>query len=343
MKLSSRDANAFFAKPDVRRAGLLIYGADAMRVALRRQDLVAALIGPEGDSEMRLTRMQAAELRRDGAALTDEVKATGFFPGQRVVLVEEAGDAQSAAIAAALDDWSEGDAMIVVTAGTLAARSKLRKLFEDHSNALAAAIYDDPPSRAEIEAELKRAGLARIDPAAMGDLEALARALDPGDFRQTLEKISLYKRGDSEPLTSGEIAALAPATIEAAVDDVLHAVAEGRDGDIGPLMQKLGGQGETPVYLTIAALRHFRALHAAAADPKGPAAGIARQRPPVFGPRRDRMIRQAQGWSPDRLDRALSTLIDTDLALRSAGQTAPQMALVERAFLRLAHLKTRGR
>lgn len=343
MKLSPRDANAFFAKPDVRRAGILIYGADAMRVALKRQDLVAALIGPEGDGEMRLTRLPAADLRRDGAALTDEVKATGFFPGQRVVLVEEAGDAHCDPIAAALDAWAEGDAMIVVTAGALAARSKLRKLFEDQKNALAAAIYDDPPSRAEIEAELKRAGLGRIDPVAMGDLEALARALDPGDFRQTLEKIALYKRGDPEPLSGREIALLAPATIEAAVDDLLHAVAEGREGDVGPLMQKLGGQGETPVFLTIAALRHFRALLAAAADPKGPAAGIARQRPPIFGPRRDRMIRQAQAWSPAGLERALSTLVDTDLALRSAGQTAPQMALVERVFLRLARLKSLAR
>ena len=37
----------------------------------------------------------------------------------------------------------------------------------------------------------------------------LARALDPGDFRQTVEKIGLYKFGDDTPLTPDEIAALA--------------------------------------------------------------------------------------------------------------------------------------
>ena len=46
MKLSTRDAEAYFAKPDAAKAGLLIYGADAMRVALKRQKMLAALLGP---------------------------------------------------------------------------------------------------------------------------------------------------------------------------------------------------------------------------------------------------------------------------------------------------------
>ncbi|SDI64571.1 DNA polymerase III subunit delta [Aliiruegeria lutimaris] len=343
MKLSGRDANAFFSKPDKRRAGILIYGADAMRVAIKRQDLIAALIGPNGDEEMRLVRLSGPELRRDGAALLDAVKAVGFFPGQRAVLVEDAADGQVDAISSALGEWREGDAMIVVTAGMLKASSKLRKLFETSKNALCAAIYDDPPSRAEIEAELKRAGLNEIDRNAMTDLEALGRALDPGDFRQTLEKISLYKINDPSPLTSEEIAQLAPATVEAAVDDLLHAVAEGRVREIGPLIQKLDGQGEAPVFLVISATRHFRALHSAACDPKGPSSGIARQRPPIFGPRRDRMIRQAQEWGRDKLETALAHLVGTDLELRSGGQTAPQMALVERLFIRLSMLKSARR
>ena len=51
-------------EPD--RAGLLIFGADAMRVALKRQDAVLALIGPEGEAEMRLTRIAASDLLANG-------------------------------------------------------------------------------------------------------------------------------------------------------------------------------------------------------------------------------------------------------------------------------------
>ena len=339
MKLSPRDANAFFTRPDPSRPAILIYGADAMRVALKRQDLVAALIGPQGEDEMRLSRLAGSDLRKDPAALIDATKEVGFFPGPRVVLVDEATDGTTNCLSAALNDWREGDAMMVVTAGTLAKRSKLRKLFEDHRSAYVAAIYDDPPNRQEIEAELSRAGLTAIAPEAMMDLETLARALDPGDFRQTLEKIALYKIGDTSPLSSAEVALLAPATVEAGMDEILHAVAEGRQAEIGPLMSRLSGQGVLPVTLLIMGTRHFRALHAAAAHPNGPSAGIAAMRPPIFGPRRDKMQSQAREGGGRRLERALSALLETDLSLRSAGQTAPQNALVERLFLRLSSLK----
>jgi len=341
MKLSARDAKAFLARPDPSRPAALIYGADPMRVALKRADMLAALLGPGAEEEMRLERIEPGEARRAPGAVADALRATGFFPGQRAVLIEEAGDGVAPAVSVALEDWAEGDAMLVVTAGALPARSKLRKLLEGHKAAVTLPVYDDPPGRAEIEAELKRAGVGEVERAAMADLEVLARALDPGDLRRTLEKIALYKHGDPAPLTSSEVALNAPATIEAALDDVLAAAADGRQADIGRLVQKLEGQGVQPVAMVIAASRHFRALHAAAADPAGPAQALARQRPPVFGPRRDAMIGQARLWGPRKLEQALRLLVDTDLALRSAGQTAPQMALVERLFVRLAVIARR--
>lgn len=341
MKLSPRDAPRYFAAPEPERTGLLIFGPDAMRVALKRQEVIAALIGPEGEEEMRLTRIAAADLRKDKALLMDAVKAVGFFPGPRVAFVDEANDTLAQVITDALSDWQPGDAQIIVTAGQLKATSKLRKLFEAHPNAYAAAIYDNPPSRAEIEAELKRAGMGEISPQAMTDLTGLANALDPGDFRQTLEKIALYKLGDATPLDSDDVIACAPGSTEAEMDDVLNVVAEARTGEIGPLMRRLKAQGVQPVGLCIGATRHFRTLYAAASDPGGAAAGIARVRPPVFGPRRDRMLRQAQNWGAHKLQQALGLLTETDLKLRSAGQTAPDMALVERALIRLSHLAAR--
>lgn len=336
MKLSPRDAPGYFARPDPARTGLLIHGADAMRIALRRQEVIAALIGPEGESEMRLARMPAGELRKDPARLNDAIKAQSFFPGPRVAFVEDATEALAAPILAALQDWQPGDAQIIVTAGQLKPTSKLRKAFETHNSAYAAAIYDDPPSRGEIDAMLNAAGLRNVSPEAQRDLGDLALALDPGDFRQTIEKMSLYKIGDDTPLTPEDIAACAPASTEAELDDVLNIVAEARSGEIGPIMKRLRAQGVQPVALCIAGTRHFRTLYTAASDPQGPAQGLSRMRPPVFGPRRDRMLRQAQRWGAADLEVALQMLTQTDLHLRSAAQTAPQMALVERTLIRLA-------
>ncbi len=332
MILKGVEASRYCAKPNPAHAGLLIFGADAMRVALKRQEAVLAMVGPEGEAEMRLSRMSGAELRKDAALLLDAIKAVGFFPGPRVAFVEDATDGLTETIATALKNWKPGDAQITITAGNLTAKSALKTLFEKHPNAVCIGLYDDPPTREEIEDALKKAGLTRMDPAAMTDLSALARALDPGDLRQTLEKIALYKWGDDTPLTPAEVAAMAPATIEAEVDDLILAAAEGRAPTIGPLMRRLEGQGTAPVTICIAALRHFRMLHLVAADPNG----INKIR--VIYKMRDAMQRQASRWGMLSLEQALTLLVETDLTLRSTSK-APTMAVMERALIRLAMMK----
>ncbi|MCF8509988.1 MAG: DNA polymerase III subunit delta [Rhodobacteraceae bacterium] len=332
MILKGLEASRYCAKPNPAHTGLLVFGADPMRVALKRQEAISALIGPEGEAEMRLTRISAAELRKDGSLLIDAIKSVGFFPGPRVAFVEDATDGLTETIATALKEWRAGDAQITVTAGGLTAKSTLKTLFDKHPNAVCIGLYDDPPSREEIEDALKKAGLSQISAAAMADLSALARALDPGDFRQTLEKISLYKWGDETPLTPAEVAAMAPGTIEAEVDDLIIATAEGRAPAIGPLLRRLEGQGTAPVTICIAALRHFRTLHLVAADP----AGINKAR--VIFKLRDAVQRQANQWGMRTLEQALALLVETDLTLRSSSK-APAMAVMERALIRLAMMK----
>ena len=341
MNLKGAEIARYLARPDPSRPALLIYGQDAMRVALKRAQAVAALVGERADEEMRLNRLAGTGLKNDPASLLDAIKEIGFFPGPRVVLVEDTPDSAADAVKAALAEWQQGDAVMVVTAGGLGKASALRKLFEPHRTAVAAPVYDDPPGEDEICGWLRDSGLRDVPPEAMRDLMALARALDPGDLRQTIEKIGLYKYGDDTPLTPAQIALMAPATVEADLDELLHVVAEGRTDLFGQLMRRIEGQGIAPVTLAVAAQRHFRALHLASADPQGPGAGLSRMRPPVFGPRRDRMARQAQGWGTGPLEEAVSSLLATDLALRSSTR-APQMALVERALIRLA-IVARGR
>jgi len=303
MKLSGGQANGYLRKPDPNHAGLLIYGADPMRVATKRQEAILSLLGPTGEEEMRLTRINGADLRKDPALVNDAIKAQGFFPGHRVAFVEDATDTLAKTLTAALADWEAGDAQVVVTAGQLAAKSALRKLFEAHPAAVAIGIYDDPPSRDEIESTLANAGLAPPARDVMDAVFALAQSLEPGDFRQTIEKVGLYKLG-------------------------------------GPTLRNLYAQGVLPVTLCIMAMRHFRRLHVVASDPGGPGAGVGRLRPPVFGPRRDKIARQAGNWGRDRLEKALTALTDTDLQMRSANP-APMQALMERTLIRLSMMARR--
>ena len=156
MKLAGAEARRYLAKPDPAKAALVIFGEDAMRVALKRAEAVVALGGPNADAEMRLTRIPAADLRKDGAALLDAIKASSFFPGARVVVVEDATDGLSATLQTSFDAWRPGDANIVVTAGNLTGKSTLKTLAEKHFAVMCIGLYDDPPTREEIEAETQR-------------------------------------------------------------------------------------------------------------------------------------------------------------------------------------------
>jgi DNA polymerase-3 subunit delta len=340
MKLTGGAAANYFRKPDPTHTALLIFGADPMRVADKRQQAILALVGAQGEEEMRLTRINASDLRKDPALLDDAVKAQGFFPGHRVAFIEDATDGMAKVIDAALSDWQQGDAQVVITAGQLTAKSALRKAVEGHRNAVAIGLYDDPPTIADIEQALAVANISQPARDVMDALMALAGTLEPGDFRQTLEKVSLYKRGDDTVLTIADIMANAPQSAEVDVDDVLEIVATGQADKLGPLLRNLYSQGVAPVTLCIGAMRHFRLLHIVASDAGGPASGIGRLRPPVFGPRRDKIIRQASHWGRDRLERALTALTDVDLQLRSAN-TAPPHALMERTLIRLAMMARR--
>ncbi|MCC6007694.1 MAG: DNA polymerase III subunit delta [Rhodobacteraceae bacterium] len=337
MKLAPREAGTFLARRDPACPGILIFGEDVMRVAMRRAALLEGWLGPEAEAEMRIARIAAAEARRDPAAVNDALRATGFFAGPRAVLVEDAGDALAPLLATVLQEWREGDATLVVTAGMLPSRSALRKLFEGDRRARALAVYSDPPGRAEVEEELRRAGTGPVDEAGMRDLLAIAAATDPAELRQIAGKLALYRLGAQGAAGPEDVAACAPVSTEAALDDVLDAVFEGRPHALGPLMGRLAAQGTTPVTLCIAAQRHVRRLHAAASHPGGAEAGVGALRPPVWGPGRERVLRQARRLPRARAEQALALLIDCDLDLRSS-RPFPAHALVERCLMRIAHL-----
>lgn len=337
MKLKAHEVAPYTRRPDPQDAALLLFGADPMRVADARAAFTAAVAGPDAEADMRLTRLDAGDLRRDPARLIDEIKARGFFDGPRVVIIDEAGDALAPVIAPALAAWEAGDARLVVTAGALAARSKLRKLFEEARNARAGGLYDTPPTRDEIDAILRAQGLRDLPRDTESALAALAQMIEPGDFRQTVEKLALYTLGQDTPVTPEDVAACAPRSNEADLDDLLGVVCSGDLARIAPVLHRLYAQGLQPVRICLMVLGHFRTLHRAASDPGGAASGVGRLRPPVYGPRRDRLIRQAQDWGLMRLESAIAQLVETDLTLRSASP-APDTALMERTLVRLAYL-----
>jgi DNA polymerase-3 subunit delta len=328
MKLTSRDLISFFDSPPKGVAGVLIYGNDHMRVANKRQELIFSLLGPKADEEMRLARISRENLKKTPEQAIDLCKAQGFFPGQRALLIEEANETITDIIIKVFDVWKDGDATLIVTAGSLKPASNLRKFFEQQQNTFSAPIYDSPMTRAEIENMISKAGLKNITQDSFKHLSQIALQLEPGDFKQTIEKLT--------PLTYNDISECIPISNEAQIEEVLTVVLSGNHSKISQIVNRLRSQGVLPVTLVIAATRHFKILFSIATNPKGASTGAAALRPPVYGPRKESLINQAQKWGPEKIKNAIKSITVTDLQLRSQNQKAPQMALVERLFTRLA-------
>ena len=335
MKLSGARARTFCEAPAAGVRGALLYGPDPALIAAARQRLVTAV--SEGDA-LRLTRLAAREATRDPAAIDEALRARGFFPGRRLVLIEDAGDPLAEPLRQVLEGTGPDDAFLLVTAGALAARSPLRRLFEEAGDLAALGLWPDAPGPGELRRRLAEAGLAgRLTAEAEETLQAFAAAAEPALLAGEIEKLVLLALDTDTPLEAETVAALLPDPGAAGLDELAAAVAGGRPGEVGPLMTRLAGTGVHPVAILTASARHFRRLLAVAAAPEGPEKAVARLRPPLFGPRRRAFLAELRRWSVPRLEAAQRLLFEADRRVRSPGRR-PDRALVERTLIRIAML-----
>jgi DNA polymerase-3 subunit delta len=119
-------------------------------------------------------------------------------------------------------------------------------MIENNSNSVAIGIYNDPPNEKEIISIASKYNLNNFESDAKKDLIALGRSLDPGDFQQTCEKLSLYKYKDDSIITSTDINLCAPVTNDAVLDEAIYIIADARSDEVGPVLSRLFGQGMNP-------------------------------------------------------------------------------------------------
>ena len=114
--------------------GLLIFGADPMRVAMKRQEVIAAVIGPEGEAEMRLTRLSGGRPapRSGGADGCDQGAGVLSRPARGL---RRRGDRRPGPGSGRARWPTGGRAMPAAWSrrASLPAKSALRKLFESTS------------------------------------------------------------------------------------------------------------------------------------------------------------------------------------------------------------------
>jgi DNA polymerase III subunit delta len=337
MKIPPARIEGFVAKPDPVARAILVYGPDAGLVRERADRLTRSVV-PDLADPFRIAELSAPLLRDDPARLGDEAAQVAMIGGRRVVRVREATDGIAAPLAAFLDT-SVGDALIVVEAGDLAARAKLRALFETADNAAAIPCYADNEEAvaAVVREMLRAAGLA----AAPDALDYLTSHLG-GDrllTRREIEKLILYM---GSPATGAQVRledveACIGDSAAHSIDDAVLATADGDGRTAEHALERAFAEGESAVGILRAAQRYFQRLHFAAGQVEAGAAPdrvVESLKPRLFWKIKPRFIAQLRYWSPARLGQALDRLTAAEIACKSTG--LPDQAIAVRCFLELA-------
>jgi DNA polymerase III subunit delta len=334
VKLAAQRVAAFLQRPDPDVRAVLLYGSDAGLVR-ERGDALARTICRDLRDPFRIADLSPAALAGDPALLADEAAQLSLTGGQRVVRVRGAADALARRFASFLEG-PPGDALIIAEAGELSAASALRRAFENARCAVAIGCY---PDNLRDRATVIRESLAETKVTASRDATQYLVEHLGGDrmaTRSELEKLALYAgEGGRVELDDAHRSVGDGAALE--LDDAVMAAAEGDITRLDRVLDRVFQEGETPVTVARAMLRHLHRVHVLAARV---ACGTAvdevlrSARPPIFFKHQDSVRRQLGRWREPELRTALDRLARAEIDMKTTG--FPAETLCRQAMLTTA-------
>ncbi len=313
----------------------LVFGPDEGLVR-ERAAAIAGRIVPDPQDAFRVARLDEDRLKADPAALADELQALSMFGGRRLVWLRLQSDALAARVAEVLERPA-GDGFLLIEAGNLGPRTRLRSLFEKAEDLAAIPCYAD--SERDLAALVDgwlRAQKLTADPEARAYLLAeLGR--DRAVSRQELEKLALFFADDRDRrLDLATAEALIGESGAADALEVVRAAFEGRPDILErKWVSALAGGVQPIAVLRILAqqLIRLKPLMLACAKGARPAEAVTRARPPIFF--RDQPAVRAVLSRLHLSDWAalLTEVVDTEAAVKHG---RPPVPLVGRLLLRIA-------
>ena len=334
MRLPPSRIAAFLRRPDPEIRAVLLYGPDEGLVR-ERAEAVARSVCPDLRDPFRVADLMAAVLAADPARLADEAAQLSLAGGRRVVRVRGAGDALAKLFSGFLES-TPGEALVVAEASELPSRSLLRRAFEAARASVAIGCYPDTPREL---ATVIRETLASHRVTASRDAGQFLVDHLGGDrllTRSELEKLALYAgEGGRVELEDARLSVSDTAALE--LDDAVTAAAEGDAVRVERVLGRVFQQGESPVSIIRALLRHLHRLHVLTARLSGGANiddVMRTARPPIFFKQEDTFRRQLGLWTEARLRPQLDCIAKAELNMKTTG--LPAETICREAMLALA-------
>jgi DNA polymerase-3 subunit delta len=333
-KIESRQIEAILRDPGRIRV-VLLHGEDTALVAARARQLVRTVARALDDP------FRVVELDRDSLRLIpEEMASLALSGGRRVVRVREATDSAAGAVQEALA--RPGEALLVLEAGVLPPRSKLRQFIEVNRDCAAIGCYpaDAATLAREVKAGLEARGVTP-DAEVVAWLSERLGSSAPGTAAE-VEKLALLV-GPGGTLNIGTVRACVGDAAALSLDDAIDAAAAGQLGEALCALDVAMAEGSVAVAAIRAMLAHvqrLRLVRLGMAGGQSAMASVRGLRPPVFFKRETAMVRAAERWTLERLRAEAAQLMEAETACKRTG--APAEAILRGAFTDLAMRAAEG-
>ena len=332
MKLTFKQIDPFLKKPDPQALVILVYGPDEGLVRERGKILGKTVVKDLNDA-FNVSLLRGDMLVEDQSRLSSEANAISMMGGRRLVRIEDAKDAISPMIRDYLAAPNE-NALIVIEAGDLGAKSALRLLCEKAANAASLPCYvDDERSVSTLARDQLRENGMTIAADALTAL-SVATAGDRGRVRSEIEKLITYM-GDQKNISIEDVLACCGGTGEKSVEDLVYATAGGKPQDALRTYRALIGEGLPVIAILRGLQNHFRKLHLARARrDKGESAEMIAKDMRIFFKQEAAFVAQVSKWQAPALERVLMRL--ADIEAQSKRTHTPTETLCAQALLSIS-------
>ena len=337
VKLSGKKADRWLANPDTHCWAVLLYGPNLGLVRTRAQALVSFYSGGNISDPFAVACVDDDRLRADPSALRDEAFSQSLLGTERILWIRNVSESSMDEIRIILESNVKPNTLII-EAGNLSPRSKIRRLFEKKDNVVSIGCYEDDARTLQ---ELVREHLRQLSITAnQNSVNALIARLgtDRLNAISEIEKLCLYV-GENGELSEESIPLIVGGGRYPSSDELIFAIFSGEQRLADNLLCASIDNGVSPTQFIRQLQSHVdRLLTVGTAIDQGETIERAMYQlhPPVFFKYKKTFYLQVNAWPKTYLRKCFSRLLELEIECKSTGM--PDIALCQRMGLSISGL-----
>lgn len=336
MKISGNRLESFISDGAQSVNAVLFFGPDAGLVK-ERGTLLAKKVAPDLTDPFSVSHLSQDAILEDPALLGDHLSSLSMTGDRRLVMVSNATDRLSNAVGNALS-LDNVAALLILEAGDLGPRSKLRSLAESSDSIAAIPCYTDSDRDiGRLISEVFGANKIECDRAGQAYLEQ-SIGNDRGISRSELEKLVIYA-GPGGRLSFDDVMAIVGDNTSMTLSDMAFSATDGDALNMDKFVSRCLAEDIPPISILRAVANHLLRLQLSESKVRNgepPDEAMKSLRPPIFFKSRDQFRRQLSRWRGPQISKGLSLLLAAERDCKKTG--APDFAICARTLHQIAAL-----